>query len=212
MINIKNEIRHLIFSNGSFGQTNDLKKIQNFLRGYAETSVNAKKPKFLKSEEALALMHFAEKENLIYLDEISEDQFISAGAEQRVYHYDGFSIIKTNSGVFYEYWLDYFNSLLIHNYFFPTTKYDFLGFKIINDDLHAVVKQEFIITNGNTDLSKVKKFLLFNGFENNRNNDYINKSLGIIFEDLHDENVLVNDDVLFFIDTVFYLTETFYIA
>ena len=29
--------------------------------------------------------------------------------------------------------------------------------------------------------------------------------LGLILEDIHDENVLVNNDVLFFIDTVFYI-------
>jgi len=52
--------------------------------------------------------------------------------------------------------------------------------------------------------------MIRNGFENNRNNDYINKKLGIILEDLHDENVLTSKDVLYFIDTVFYLTEDFW--
>lgn len=32
----------------------------------------------------------------------------------------------------------------------------------------------------------------------------IHKELGLILEDMHDENVLVNSDTLFFIDTVFY--------
>jgi Ser/Thr protein kinase RdoA (MazF antagonist) len=44
-----------------------------------------------------------------------------------------------------------------------------------------------------------------NGFKNTRNNDYYNADLGIILEDLHDENVLVQEDVLYFIDTVFYI-------
>lgn len=30
----------------------------------------------------------------------------------------------------------------------------------------------------------------YNGFINSRNNDYLHKELGIILEDLHDENVL----------------------
>jgi len=46
-----------------------------------------------------------------------------------------------------------------------------------------------------------------NGFENTRNNDYYNASLGIILEDLHDENVLTQDGILYFIDTVFYLKQ-----
>ena len=56
----------------------------------------------------------------------------------------------------------------------------------------------------------VRKFLKANGFENIRNNDYFNPELGIILEDLHDENVLTGDDILHFIDTVFYLIEDFW--
>jgi hypothetical protein len=36
--------------------------------------------------------------------------------------------------------------------------------------------------------------------------------MGIILEDLHDENVLTYNGVLFFIDTVFYLTRQFYLV
>ena len=35
---------------------------------------------------------------------------------------------------------------LIHNFFFPATAYTFLGFQIINDELHAVVKQAFVLS------------------------------------------------------------------
>lgn len=49
-----------------------------------------------------------------------------------------------------------------------------------------------------------------NGFINSRNNDYFNPELGIILEDLHDENVLTRNNILYFIDTVFYLTEGFW--
>lgn len=51
----------------------------------------------------------------------------------------------------------------------------------------------------------MKLFLNHNGFKNTRNNDYINPELGLISEDLHDENVLTQNGVLYFIDTVFYL-------
>ena len=43
-------------------------------------------------------------------------------------------------------------------------------------------------------------------------NDYTQKDLGIILEDLHEENVFTSEGVLFFIDTVFYLTNDFYKA
>ena len=52
--------------------------------------------------------------------------------------------------------------------------------------------------------------MLENGFLNQRNNDYYNPDLGIILEDLHDENVLTENEVLQFIDTVFYITDNFY--
>ena len=43
-----------------------------------------------------------------------------------------------------------------------------------------------------------------------RNNDYRNPQLGIIIEDLHDENVLTRGGVLAFIDTVFYVEDGFW--
>ncbi|GEP52772.1 hypothetical protein FNO01nite_34440 [Flavobacterium noncentrifugens] len=59
-------------------------------------------------------------------------------------------------------------------------------------------------------MQQVKTFLTQNGFENNRSNDYFNSELGIILEDLHDENVLTRNEILYFIDTVFYLTPEFW--
>lgn len=47
--------------------------------------------------------------------------------------------------------------------------------------------------------------MVANDFQNTRNNDYMNNKLGVILEDLHDENVLTQDGILFFIDTVFYV-------
>jgi hypothetical protein len=210
MKNIKNELQNIIFGDGSVGTTSQLKKVQSFLSANEKAGVRSKKQEYLKSEEAIYLIEFALNENLFYPEEIYEDKFISAGAEQRVYYHDDFHIIKINDAIFYEYWIDYFNSLLIHNYFFQATAYDFLGFKFINDVLYAVVKQEFIVSTEITDLNIVKQFLAYNNFTNSRNNDYLNKDLGVIFEDLHDENVISKNGILYFIDTIFYLTKDFY--
>jgi hypothetical protein len=60
-------------------------------------------------------------------------------------------------------------------------------------------------------LDKLKDFMQLNGFQNNKNNDYFNPELGIIIEDLHDENVLTRNELFYFIDTVFYLTDTFWL-
>ena len=56
-----------------------------------------------------------------------------------------------------------------------------------------------------TNLTEVKAFLQDNGFNNTRNNDYFHPELGVILEDLHDENVLTAHEILYFIDTVFYI-------
>jgi hypothetical protein len=210
MKNIKDELQHIIFGHEPVGHASQLQKIQRFLRANAETGISGEKQQRVKSEETTALVTYCRREDLFYTPEIFERDFISEGAEQKVYRFDGLHLIKTNAGIFYESWLDYFNSLLIHNYFFPATAYTFLGFKIIDNHLNAVVKQRFIEISEPTDLTIVKKFLEHNRFHNNRNNDYINSGLGLIFEDLHDENVLTADGVLFFIDTIFYLTADFY--
>ena len=68
------------------------------------------------------------------------------------------------------------------------------------------VRQPFVTATEKTDLEAVKKFMSENGFINTKNNDYRNTVLGIILEDLHDENVLTKDGVLYFVDTVFLYT------
>jgi len=210
MKQIKDELQSIIIGNGQDGSNSKLQKVQNFLRRNAQPGPESKEQKYLKSEEESLLIDFAKNENLFYPGEISEELFISEGAEQRVYRFDDHGVIKLNSGLFYEYWLDYFNSLLVHNYFFKSTAYDFLGFKIIGNEFFVVVKQDFILATEATDLSLVRDFLVFNNFSHIRNNDYKSLELGLIFEDLHDENVLSREGLLYFIDTVFYLAPDFY--
>lgn len=210
MKHIKDELQNIIIGNGQDGQGSQLKKIQDFLRRNENAGSKSEKQKHLKSEEESLLINYALSEHLIFSRDISEDVFISEGAEQKVYRFDDHSVVKLNGSVFYEYWLDYFNSLLIHNYFFKSTSYEFLGFKVINDSLYAVVRQDFIIATETTDLSALRYLLEYNGFNHIRNNDYQSSDLGIIFEDLHDENVLSREGLLYFIDTVFYITPSFY--
>lgn len=119
-------------------------------------------------------------------------------------------MFKLNDGIYYKFWIDYFHSLLLHNFFFTDTAYKLLGFTYDNEVLYAVVQQSYVSITQVTDIENVKLFLKSNGFEIIRNNDYLNKELGIILEDLHDENVLTKDDTLYFIDTVFYLTDDFW--
>lgn len=210
MKNIKNELQNIITGNGQIGDKNLIKTIQDVLRRNEESIQISSQNKLVKSEEEIVLKHIIEAEDLTYKEEISESNYISEGAEQKVYRLDDKYVIKLNDTIFYASWKDYFNSLLIHNYFFNSTKYELLGFKIINKKIFAVVRQRFVKADETVDLEQLKSFLEFNNFRNVRNNDYQNDELGLIFEDLHDENVLINNRILYFIDTIFYLTDNFY--
>ncbi|MCH7399069.1 hypothetical protein MM236_13775 [Belliella sp. DSM 107340] len=94
--------------------------------------------------------------------------------------------------------------------FFPDTAYKLLGFFQEENSLFAVVEQAYVTIDMNTDLEKVKAFMESNGFINTRNHDYFNPTLGIILENLHDENVLTRNKIHYIIVTVFYLTEDFW--
>ncbi|MBZ9787058.1 hypothetical protein LB456_06260 [Psychroflexus sp. CAK57W] len=139
------------------------------------------------------------------MDYIDEEKFISEGAEQKVYINDNQYVIKLNDAIYYASWEDYFINLLLHNYFFSDTAYQLLGFYKNENTLFAVVKQRYINSDKLTKLSEVKSFLINNGYENTKNHDYYNPELGVILEDLHDENVLTQNGILYFIDTVFYI-------
>jgi Serine/Threonine/Tyrosine Kinase found in polyvalent proteins len=210
MKNIRYELQYLLKSVEPIGSTSLIKATQNFLSRNETTSSTAKTNELFKDEEEKQLIAFIQQNNLFIDFNIDENQFIAAGAEQRVYHFDDSFVIKINDSIFYLLWKDYLNNLLLHNYFFPATAYELLGFYILQQKLFAVVKQPFIKATQPTDLALVKQLLTFNGFLHKKNNDYFHPEIGLILEDLHDENVLMQNDIPYFIDTVFYLMPSFF--
>ena len=159
----------------------------------------------IKKEQAELLKIHSTKNNL-WLKELPDDSlFLARGGEAEVYlDKDNRSVIKLNDAIYYATWLEFFNSVVIHNLLFKDTAYTFLGFTEKDGSLRAVLRQSFITSDEPVDLADVKQLLAYNGFENTRRNDYLNKGLGLILEDIHDENVILNSGILFFIDTVFY--------
>lgn len=77
-------------------------------------------------------------------------------------------VLKLNDAIYYSSWRDYFFNLLIHNYFFPDTSYELLGFAKENETLFAVVQQAYVTITESTDLHNVKEFLEANGFINTK--------------------------------------------
>jgi hypothetical protein len=209
-MNLKYELQSVISGISKNSTGNLIEAAANHLGKSKEASGSTEKNEFTKDKETAQLIHWISQSG-IWVNQVDENRFIARGAEQRVYlNEDTRYVIKLNDSVFYEHWLDYFYSLLIHNYLFQQTAYELIGFYIEQNVLHAVVKQPFIEITGPTDPTAVKEFLLGNGFQWKKNNDYYHTEAGIILEDLHDENVLMNNDTLFFIDTTFYLMPSFF--
>jgi len=183
---------------------------RNFLCSGFSTNTEVKKDfekqAQIKKEQGELLRQFITENSLWLSNPPGEKEFLTEGGEARIYFgNDKKSVVKLNDAVYYSTWLDFFNSVLIHNLLFERTAYELLGFTERDSRLMAILRQPFIIADGTTDLQDVKTLLNYNGFENTRRNDYYNKELGIILEDMHDENVIVNSNTLFFIDTVFYI-------
>lgn len=201
---IKYELQYILSGKSEVKYGNTIQTIAGYLKRSQETGRLASKEKYFKRKETLELINLINFNNFWY-NTIDFNLFVSEGAEQKVYLKDDSFVLKLNDSIYYESWLDYFHNLLLNNYFFPDTAYELIGFYLNSDSLYAVVKQRFVKLDQLTDLREVKSFLGNNGFENIRNNDYYNSSLGIILEDLHDENVITQKGVLYFIDTVFYI-------
>lgn len=208
---LKHELQNIISGNGAVRHGKAIRAITDYLGREKETISGIEKEKLLQEQEAQKLIDFIEREDLWYQG-LDESKYIGEGAEQRIYEYlDANFVVKLNDGIFYAFWKDYFNSLLIHNYLFPHLSYELLGFCRLDGRLYSVVKQPYVKATETTNLEHVKEFLAANGFINKKGNDYFHPELGLILEDLHDENVLTRDGTLQFIDTVFFLMPSFFV-
>lgn len=207
---LKYELQNHLRGDGEKRERNTLQTVAYYLSRSQSTSNKTEDTKQYKTEEIEYLMPLLEKQAL-WLNEPSQTNYLTEGAEQKVYLMSDLkSVIKLNAGIFYLSWLDYLHSLLLHNFFFPHTTYEFLGFSKTKEGICAVVRQDYIKATEATQANLIKDFLESNGFMNKRNQDYENHALGIILEDLHEANVLTNEGTLFFIDTIFYLKDDFW--
>jgi hypothetical protein len=206
---MKHELQNIISGKSQVRHGDAIQAIASYVRRGKSTSSTLESNKQVKIEEAKNIKKFCDQ-NSFWCTEIEITAFVSSGAEQRVYLHNEFQVFKLNDSIYYLSWEDYFNNLLLNNYFFPDTAYQLVGFYESEDVLYAVIVQDFIKSDHETALENVEKFLGENGFNNTRNNDYFNPDLGIILEDLHDENVLTFQGIMYFIDTVFYITPEFY--
>ncbi len=203
----KRKLENIIRGSLIEGITDHCAAVRNFLCASFSTSTTVKRDfeskLLIKKEQESGLRDYA-TQNQLWFTHLPA-QYLTRGGESQVYlDIDSKHVVKINDAIYYATWLEYFNSLLLHNLIFKDTAYQFLGFIDLDNVLYAVVKQPFIIADGQAALYDIRDFLEYNGFKNTRRHDYFNKAYGLILEDMHDENVIIKSEKLFFIDTVFY--------
>jgi hypothetical protein len=160
--------------------------------------------------EELALIAWA-KENNLWEDEKEfikqyAERKIGEGAEQKVFlKEDGKMVVKVNAGNYHGAWLEYFNRLLFHTVLFPATAYAMKGLMIFEGSLSVIVEQPFVLLNEGASRPIIETYLNHHGFERIKNDDYYNSSMGVYLEDLHDENIFLDEKRnILFIDPVIY--------
>ena len=129
------------------GQANHCAATRNFLCSGFSTSKTVKKDfesqLLVKKRQVERLEEYA-TENQLWVPQLPDaSQFLAKGGESKVYK-DRRNVIKINDAIYYATWLEYFNSLVLHNLIFQDTEYTFLGFAEIDHTLQAIVSQPFI--------------------------------------------------------------------
>ncbi len=207
----KHEIKNIISGNGGTWQAKAIKAAASNIGPGTQASAGSHGTQLEKWPQD-GLRQYIENNNL-WVPVSYFDRYLGSGAEHDVYLLDSENVVKTNNLSFYAGSMaDYFDNLLLHNYFFAATAYELVGFTQQENEIRPVVKQRFVEKTQDTDLHQVKKWLADNGFANTKNDDYHNAELGIILEDLHEDNVYTMDGILYFVDTVFYIKANTYKA
>ncbi|MEP7377795.1 MAG: hypothetical protein ABI675_30625 [Chitinophagaceae bacterium] len=131
------------------GQADPCTTARNLLCGSYPTSTTVKKDfegqSIIKKAQAQQLEIFSSEHDLWAAHLPTEQTFLTRGGEARVYlHDDNRHVIKLNDSVYYATWLEFLNSILLHNLVFPNTAYELIGFTKEGETLIAVLKQPFV--------------------------------------------------------------------
>lgn len=207
---IENEIRRINEGKARNGKGNLIEATTNYLQTSKKASSNGEKWNIRENQETL--IEYANKSGIwIPKWKITDKNYLDRGNEQKVYFdYENKNfVLKLNNTQFYEYNLiAYLKSLSVHNFLFPDTAYELIGFTMDEDIVCPVVRQPFVDSDSETDIKKIEEFLGKLGFERQHPmNVYYNKDARLILADQSKYNVLTKEGVLFFIDTVFYIND-----
>jgi len=204
----KDELQSIISGKSKVSDGDTIQFALTYIRREEGTnSIN----RITKPEEEQRLIEFIDGNNLWYTSELNPPDGLGRGGEHIVYEdpNDEDFILKTNNLSNYHFWSDYLINLLLNNTFFPDTSYELIGFnKNEHGNVLPVVRQQFVPKASIADLKDVQKYLMNRGFMKVHPlvNAYRNWDLGIMIGDLHERNVFLKKDTLFFIDTKFFIS------
>ena len=168
---LKHELQNIIAGKGSQSESNSIQAAKAYLRTHTKTGSEGKSTKPNRAEEERALKEYATQNNL-FIETTAIGTYVTSGAEQKVFYKAGEFVLKLADAIFYINWTDYFDNLLLHNYFFPDTAYTLVGFFEGNDSMFAVIRQPFVLHTEDTNLETVRDYVLTIVFVHKKNNDY----------------------------------------
>ena len=158
------------------------------------------------------MANWANEANLLLDADAFTARWIEAGeiegGEHQVYSDEGI-VFKRNNLLYHTNWLEYFHRLVLHNWLFPETAVTFLGLMFVDDDLQPVISQKALQSVRGATQPEVEAEMNRRGFQRRFADDYYNPDLGVVVEDLHNENVLVSlRGSLLIFDPVIYLAKS----
>lgn len=133
-----------------------------------------------------------ETENELYFDEASHRWF------------------KRNNMFMHSTYLEFFHRIAMHNYLFPEAPVKLEGFVVNDGVLMPVMSQPHVRAERGATKEEVVQYMKKLGFKHKSGVDFYNPTTGVIVEDLHDENVLVNPDDpdhMYIVDPIIFLDD-----
>lgn len=133
-----------------------------------------------------------ETENELYYDEASHRWF------------------KRNNMFMHSTYLEFLHRMALHNYHFPEAPVKLEGFVMHEDTLMPVMSQPHVQAERGATKAEVVEYMKKLGFKHKTGVDFYNPETGVIVEDLHDENVLVNPEDpthMYIVDPIIFLDD-----
>jgi len=127
---LKHELQNVLSGKSSNSYNATIQTISSLIRSNEKAGPMAERKHQNKDQETKQIIDFARKSEWIY-DSINEEDFVSSGAEQKVYIKNKRHVLKLNDAIYYDSWEDYFHNPLIHNFFFSDTAYKLISFQFI---------------------------------------------------------------------------------